>query len=92
MSWVESNIRATQRSRYAAAVAGQGFAFTELRTPPECLPLGDRPLGLRYPDGPVLDSERMHLLPPVQLFGPDARDCTGEVLSGKSPTTWGWPS
>jgi hypothetical protein len=88
MGWVESNIRARQRERYMRAIEGQGFAFIELRTPPDDLSLGDRPRGLRYPDGePVDDADRLLLLPPVQLFGPCVRLGTAEVLAG---TKDGW--
>jgi hypothetical protein len=92
MSWVESNIRANQQRRYRDAVAVQGFAFTELRTPPDCLPLGDRPRGLNYPDGPVDDADRLHVLPPAELFGEGRHPWTADVLAGTQSITWGWPS
>lgn len=69
-------VNTNKRARYAAAVAGQGLGFVELRTPPRSLPKDDR--------GFVV-------LPPVELFGPDARPRTADVLSGVAKTTWGWP-
>lgn len=91
MSFIESNIRARQRERYMVAVHGQGLSFVELRTPPDGLPLGDRPRTLKYPDGPVDDADRLHVLPPVQLFGDGARSGTAEVLAGKwANAPWWW--
>jgi hypothetical protein len=91
MSFVENIIRAGQRKRYSDAVAVQGFAFIELRTPPESLTLGERPRAIRYPDGPVGDADRLHILPPAELFGESRHPWTASVLDGSQPITWGWP-
>jgi hypothetical protein len=71
LALVARHISARRRERYAAAVAGQGLAFTEIRTPPYSLPR---------------DSRGWQVLPPVELFGSDARPGTAQVLAGK-----GWP-
>lgn len=88
---VESMIRAAQRRRYRDAVTIQGFAFIDLRTPPACLPLGERPRALAYPDGTVGDAHRLHVLPPAELFGEGRHPWTAGVLDGSQPITWGWP-
>lgn len=91
MSWVESNIRASQLRRYRDAIAIQGFAFIELRTPPAGLALGDRPRDLKYPPGPIDDGERLLVLPPAELFGEHRHPWTAGVLAGTENITWGWP-
>ncbi len=91
MSLVESNIRANQQRRYRDAVTIQGFAFIELRTPPESLTLGERPRAIRYPSGPIDDADRLHVLPPAELFGENRHPWTAGVLDGTQQITWGWP-